>query len=72
MASRQCSCCGKGYTDEEGHDLDKCIETCLSRLHQAEKAHVNARDDLERAYQRRVADLKAKLNDIVERHTVGR
>jgi hypothetical protein len=61
MATRTCSCCGQPYTDEEGHDLDKCIETCKSQLHQAERTHAAAREDLERAYERRIANLKELL-----------
>lgn len=59
MADRICSCCGAFYTDEDGHDLDKCIETCKSSLHRVEKDHANARDDLERAYERKIAQLKS-------------
>ena len=57
---RKCSCCGQSYTDESGHDLDKCIETCQYRLHEREKAHSVAREDLERAFHRRIAQLKAE------------
>lgn len=61
MADRICSCCGESYTDEGGHDLDKCIETCASALYYAEKLLLNARDDLQRAYQRKIAQIKQAL-----------
>jgi hypothetical protein len=28
MADRKCSLCGEHYTDEIGHDYNKCVETC--------------------------------------------
>ena len=58
---RICSCCGQGYTDGKGHDLDTCIETCRARLDRAEQEHANARDALERASQRKLAHLKEQL-----------
>ena len=61
MEQRKCSCCGEPYTDESGHDLDTCIATCQTQLHQREKDHANARDDLERAYERKLAQLKSQL-----------
>ena len=61
MAQRKCSCCGETYTDEMKHDMDNCISVCRTRLHETEKAHTNARDDLERAYERKIAQLKEQL-----------
>ena len=67
MADRKCSCCGLSYTDESGHDLDKCIEDCQSYLLRAEKDHINAREDLERAFQRKIAQLRQNLAQLTMR-----
>ena len=63
MATRICSCCGISYTDEEGHDLEKCVDRCRENMNQAIKAAVNSTDDLIRSYQRLTADLKEKLKN---------
>lgn len=57
MADRKCSCCGDYYTDEGGHDLDKCIETCCFHAQKAEIAHHIAGEKLAAAYKRRTAQL---------------
>ena len=61
MADRKCSCCGESYTDKSGHDLDKCIRVCKSRLYRAEKDHANAGEDLEWAYERKLAQVTELL-----------
>jgi hypothetical protein len=32
MATKICSLCGETYTDEEGHNYDKCVERCRDRV----------------------------------------
>lgn len=64
MTQRKCSCCGETYTDESGHDIGKCIGVCRTQLHNAEKDHANARDDLERAYERKIAQLYEALKEL--------
>lgn len=32
MVDRICSLCGESYTDEEGHDYDRCAERCRDRV----------------------------------------
>jgi hypothetical protein len=61
MADRKCSCCGTYYTDETGHDLDKCIEDCKSVYIKATKNLINAGDDLQRSYECKLAILKEQL-----------
>ncbi len=61
---RLCSCCGQVYTDIEGHDSDKCVQTCRERLSRLCRAVDDALTDLhkaeERRNQRRTSETKGK------------
>lgn len=49
MADRICSLCGVGYTDEEGHDYDKCVLRCGDRIALLEGQLWAAREHLKEA-----------------------
>lgn len=42
MADRICSFCRENYTDEEGHDYDRCVERCEEELPLAKEGLVFA------------------------------
>jgi Fe-S-cluster-containing dehydrogenase component len=37
MADRKCHLCGEFYTDETGHDYNKCVESCETQAQLADE-----------------------------------
>ncbi len=61
MADRICSCCGQGYSDDERHDYEECYKRCEARVKRARTNLSNARDCLNRAEVRRIAQREGKI-----------
>lgn len=49
MANRQCSFCNAPYTDEKGHDYDKCVTTLETRLSNSSQTHERIQQALDKA-----------------------
>lgn len=61
MADRICSCCGKGYTDEERHDYEQCFKDCEERVDWARHNLNDAVECLANAGTRREAQREGRI-----------
>lgn len=61
MTDRICSCCGRGYKDEEKHDYEQCYRDCEERVSSARCNLHNAHEHLDMAKARRQAQREGRI-----------
>lgn len=61
MADRICSCCGKGYNDNERHDYEQCMRDCEARTDRARHNLNEAIDCWQMAMTRRLLQREGRI-----------
>ena len=63
MTNRMCSLCGESYTDESGHDYDKCVKECRANIQQLERQQDNIYNALNDAHKHLEEALRIQRQD---------